>query len=97
MAKSVTKLHISRMLHNKIGLSNADSLSLLNEMLEDMCEILEKEGILKISSFGTFRVCKKKERIGRNPKTLEEFVITERNVISFRPSMIFKKAINSHG
>jgi len=55
---------------------------------------LKKEKKIKISNFGTFTIRKKKTRIGRNPKTKEEKMISARNVILFKPSKNFKDFIN---
>ena len=54
----------------------------------------EKEKILKLSKFGTFSIRQKKSRIGRNPKTKEEKIISERNVVLFKPSNDFKNFVN---
>jgi len=56
---------------------------------------LQEEKELKISKFGTFSIRSKKQRIGRNPKTKEETIISERNVVLFKPSKEFKNLINS--
>ncbi len=75
------------------------SKKLIENILEDMFEILLKslkeKGKVKISNFGTFILRYKKSRIGRNPKTKKEAVISERNVILFKPSKFLKKKINN--
>tara|TARA_B100000242_G_C42850408_1_gene394872 strand:- start:412 stop:660 length:249 start_codon:yes stop_codon:yes gene_type:complete len=67
-------------------------------LIEDFLSIILEEIItkkkVKISKFGTFTLRHKKSRIGRNPKTLEKKVITDRNVILFKPSKEFKNYIN---
>ena len=67
-------------------------------LLEDFLSIILEEIItkkkVKISKFGTFTLRHKKSRIGRNPKTLEKKVITDRNVILFKPSKEFINYIN---
>ena len=67
-------------------------------LLEDLFQIILKNIIInkkvKIAKFGTFILRKKKQRLGRNPKTKEERIISERNVILFKPSKEFKKYIN---
>ena len=57
---------------------------------------LKKHKIVKISKFGTFSIRSKKSRIGRNPKTKEEKIIKERNVVLFKPSKEFKEYINKN-
>ena len=73
----------------------------INEvLLEDIFEIILKNIInnkkVKIAKFGTFSLRKKKQRIGRNPKTKEIKVISERNVILFKASKEFKEYINNN-
>ena len=69
-----------------------------SEIVEDILEDIESALVagenVKIAGFGTFTVRQKKERMGRNPKTLEEAVITSRKSLSFRASPILKKAVN---
>ena len=60
-----------------------------------LLESLKNEGKVKISNFGTFILRHKKSRIGRNPKTKKEAIISERNVILFKPSKYFKNKINN--
>lgn len=78
-----------------MGLSREDASSVVGEILDEMLNALVKDRILKISSFGTFKSYKKKARMGRNPKTSEEFVIKERYTVSFYPSILIKHSINS--
>ena len=61
-----------------------------------MSESLERGETLKLSSFGSFSVRKKNKRIGRNPKTGEEVLISPRKVIVFRPSQVLKSRINKN-
>tara|TARA_Y100000768_G_scaffold5301_1_gene3771 strand:+ start:319 stop:567 length:249 start_codon:yes stop_codon:yes gene_type:complete len=76
------------------------SKKISENLLEDIFQILLKNIIIKkkvkIAKFGTFILRKKKERIGRNPKTKEEKIISERNVILFRPSKELKEYINNN-
>ena len=69
-----------------------------SEIVEDILEEIESALVagenVKIAGFGTFTIRQKKERMGRNPKTLEEAVITSRKALSFRASPILKKAVN---
>jgi len=85
----------------KIKKKNGFPISLLDEIFENIFEIikrgLHKNGIFKISGFGTFRVLFKKERIGMNPKTKIKYPIIERKVVTFSPSKIVKKELNRNG
>ena len=75
------------------------SKNLIETILEDIFDILivslKEKGQVKISNFGTFILRHKKSRIGRNPKTKKKAIISERNVILFRPSKFFKNKINN--
>ncbi len=90
----MTKAELIKSISLYTGFSQVDSGLLLDQFLEATMEILEKNKIVKFRGFGTFKVVKKSSRIGRNPKTMKEFVISERNVISFKPSRQLKKLIN---
>ena len=80
----------------QIGFSKKISETLLEDILQlILINIVEKNKV-KIAKFGTFTLRQKKERIGRNPKTRESKVISERNVILFKPSKDFKKYINNN-
>ena len=69
--------------------------SILEDILSDIIKNLKKYKVVKISNFGTFHVRFKKKRIGRNPRTKEEKIIKERNVVLFKPSKDFKEFINN--
>ena len=87
-------------LSNKIFKNLGFSKNLSSKIVDDFFEILILEIIksnkIKISSFGTFSVLDKKERIGRNPKTKIEARIYSRKVVKFKPSILIKKKINSN-
>ena len=78
----------------QIGYSKKISENLLEDFLSIILEKLIKNKKVKIPNFGTFSIRHKKSRIGRNPKTLEKKIITERNVILFKPSKDLKNFIN---
>ncbi|MEH0831009.1 HU family DNA-binding protein [Anaplasma bovis] len=94
MVKTLTKAGLACKINREIGLSREDALVIVGEILDEMESALVKSGILKISSFGIFKVLRKKERIGRNPKTLEKFVVAEHSTVTFCPSVTVKKMIN---
>jgi Bacterial nucleoid DNA-binding protein len=93
---NLTKKDIINSIYMQIGFSKR----ITETLLEDIFEIILKNIILnkkvKIAKFGTFSLRKKNERIGRNPKTKEKKIISERNVILFKPSKEFKKFINNN-
>ena len=79
----------------QIGFSKKISEDLLEDILDIIVKNLKKYKKLKISNFGTFSVKSKKSRMGRNPKTKEKKIISERNIVSFKPSKDFKDYIHS--
>ena len=79
----------------QIGFSKNISKSLLEDILNTIVENLKINKKLKISKFGTFSIRNKKKRIGRNPLTKEKNVISDRNVVLFKPSKEFKDLVNS--
>ena len=79
----------------QIGFSKNISENLIDDFFAMITESLKEDKTLKISKFGTFSVRRKKSRIGRNPKTKEEKIISERNVVLFKASKEFKELINS--
>ena len=80
----------------QIGFSKKISEQLLEDILEIILGNLKKHKKIKISNFGTFSLRLKKSRIGRNPKTKEKKIISERNVVLFKPSKDFKNYINNY-
>ena len=79
----------------QIGFSKNISESLLEDILNTIADNLKINKKLKISKFGTFSIRNKKKRIGRNPLTKEMTVISDRNVVLFKPSKKFKDLVNS--
>ena len=80
----------------QIGFSKNISETLLEDIFQLILNNLIEHKKLKIAKFGTFELRKKKQRIGRNPKTKESKIISARNVILFKPSKEFKKYINQY-
>ena len=68
---------------------------MIDNFFESLISGLIKSNKIKITSFGTFKVSNKKERIGRNPKTGEEVPITARSVVTFRASNVLKSKVNT--
>ena len=94
MGKSVIRADLAEAIYRKIGLSQSESGVIVAAILEEISLSLEKGETVKISSFGSFTVRSKSERIGRNPKTGQEVPITPRRVLSFRPSHILRDRLN---
>ena len=96
MRINLTKEEIVNSIYMQIGYSKKISENLLEDFFEIIFNSLKKNNKVKIAKFGTFHVRFKKSRIGRNPRTNEKKIITERKVILFKPSKEFKKAINKN-
>ena len=90
---TLTRAEIADALNRKLGLSRAESLGLVEAILDKMSDALERGENVKISGFGTFLLRDKTERIGRNPKTGVEVPITPRRVLTFRASQLLKERI----
>ena len=93
--KNFTRKDLSNSIYKGLGFSKNFSSSIVDDFFEILIQQLVKFRKIKISSFGTFEVINKNERIGRNPKTKETKIITSRNVITFKPSKSFINKINS--
>ena len=91
MSKTLTRADLYEAVYRRVGLSRTESASLVEEVIEECCAAAVRGESIKLSSFGTFLVRSKNERIGRNPKTGEEVPITPRRVMVFKPSNIMKK------
>tara|TARA_B100001250_G_scaffold343770_1_gene312537 strand:- start:521 stop:817 length:297 start_codon:yes stop_codon:yes gene_type:complete len=96
MRINLTKKEIINFLYMQIGYSKKISETLLEDLFQIILKNIISEKKVKISNFGTFILRKKSQRIGRNPKTKETKIISERNVILFKPSKDFKKFINNN-
>ena len=96
MRINLTKKEIINSVFMQIGFSKKMSESILDDILSCIIKNLKKYKIVKISNFGTFHIRFKKKRVGRNPRTKEEKIIKERNVVLFKPSKDFKKFINEN-
>ena len=94
MSRSIIRTDIAEAIYRNIGLSRNESAEIVATILEEMSLALERGDTVKISSFGSFSVNSKNERIGRNPKTGEEVPITPRRVLTFRPSHILRDSVD---
>jgi integration host factor subunit alpha len=92
--RTVTRADLAEAVYQRVGLSRTESAELVEMVLSEMAEALGKGDVVKLSSFGSFVVRSKGERIGRNPKTGIEVPITPRRVMVFKPSNILKSRVN---
>jgi integration host factor subunit alpha len=93
--KTVTRADLCEAVYQKVGLSRTESSSLVELVLKEITDCLERGETVKLSSFGSFVVRKKGQRVGRNPKTGTEVPISPRRVMVFKPSAILKQRINN--
>ena len=96
MRINLTKKEIINSIYMQLGFSKKISENLLEDLLSLILEEFINKKKVKIAKFGTFILRHKKSRIGRNPKTMEKKIISERNVILFKPSKVLKNQINSN-
>jgi integration host factor subunit alpha len=96
MTKTITRADIADSVYEQLGISHAESSDLVDAVIEEVVSTLEKGEEVKLSSFGTFEIRQKKERMGRNPKTKEEIPISARSVVTFHASNILTKRINEN-
>ena len=95
MEKTTTRSTLSEAVFKNVGLSRNESATLVDSVFGEILKSLINGNDVKISSFGTFVVRQKRERIGRNPKTGQEVPITARSVVTFRASNVLKTKVNS--
>ena len=91
---TITRAQLGEAVYQEVGLSRNESAELLEAVLSQVSDALVRGETVKISSFGTFSVRQKGQRIGRNPKTGEEVPILPRKVLVFRPSQVLKSRVN---
>ena len=96
MRINLTKKEIINSIYMQIGFPKRIAENLLDDFLNILLDELIKKKKVKIAKFGTFVLRHKKSRVGRNPKTLEKKLISERNVVLFKPSKDLKKFINNY-
>lgn len=91
---TITRAHLAEAVYQEVGLSRNESAELVDTVLDEVSHALVRGESVKISSFGSFLVRMKGERIGRNPKTGEEVPIKPRRVLVFRASHVLKDRVN---
>jgi integration host factor subunit alpha len=93
--KTLTRADLAEAVFQKVGLPRNESAELVESVIREVISCLERGDNVKLSSFGSFSVRDKRERVGRNPKTGEVVPITPRRVLVFRASNIMKQQINA--
>ncbi len=93
-ARTVTRANLSEAVYQEVGLSRNESAELVESVLNEISDALVRGEMVKLSSFGSFSVRQKGERIGRNPMTGEKVPILPRRVLVFRASHALKSRIN---
>ena len=96
MRINLTKKDLVNIVYMQIGFSKQISENLIDEFFSLIILNLLKKKVVKIAKFGTFSIKSKKSRIGRNPRTKEEKIISERDVVLFKPSKELKKLLNNN-
>lgn len=90
---TLTRADLAETINRKMGLSRAESLEMVEDILDQMSDAMAKGENVKISGFGSFILRDKRQRIGRNPKTGVEVPITPRRVMTFRASQLLKEHV----
>jgi integration host factor subunit alpha len=93
--KTLTRADLAESVVQKVGLPRNESQELVELVIKTLSESLANGEAVKLSSFGSFNIRQKGQRVGRNPKTGQEVPITPRRVLVFRPSNIMKDRINA--
>jgi len=91
--KTLTRADLAESVYRKVGLSRTESAQLVEMVLDEICDAIVRGESVKLSSFATFQVRSKNERVGRNPKTGEEVPISPRRVMTFKASNVLKQRI----
>src|ERR1700676_826181 len=91
---TITRAQLTEAVYQVVGLSRNESAELVESVIAEISDALERGEVVKISSFGNFAVRRKGQRIGRNPKTGQEVRISPRRILVFRASHALKDQIN---
>ncbi len=93
-SRTITRADLAEAVYEEVGLSRNESSDLVESVLDEVSKALVDGDNVKISSFGSFTIRKKGERIGRNPKTGVEVPISPRKVLVFKASQALKDRVN---
>jgi len=91
---ATTRQSLADLVYRELGIAKTDASNFIDDIFDLISVELEKKNKVKIANFGSFNIREKKQRIGRNPKTKEDKVISSRTVITFKASKILKNKIN---
>ncbi len=94
MSNTLTRAHLADLVQTDSSISLSDASLLVDAVFDEISKSLELDEVIKISSFGSFSIRKKGERVGRNPKTKVEVPIKPRKVVSFKASNLLKEGVN---
>lgn len=92
-SRTLTRADLAEAVYRKVGLSRTESAQLVEMVLDEICDAIVRGEAVKLSSFATFQIRSKNQRIGRNPKTGEEVPILPRRVLTFKASNVLKSRI----
>ena len=92
--KTITRQELAAAVYDAVSLPRKDAAAFVDEVIDEICDAIIRDGEVKLSNFGTFKVLSKNERMGRNPKTHMEHVIAARKAVSFKPAAGLKRKIN---
>ena len=93
-SRTITRADLAEAVYEEVGLSRNESADLVESVLDEVSNALIEGDNVKISSFGSFTIREKGERVGRNPKTGVEVPISPRKVLVFRASHVLKSSVN---
>ena len=96
MSETITRAQLTEAVYQEVGLSRNESADLVESVLAEMSDALVRGEMVKLSSFGSFQVRQKGQRMGRNPKTGEEIPIQARRVVTFRPGQKLKSRVEEY-
>jgi integration host factor subunit alpha len=94
--KTVTRAELTNAVYQEMGVSLNEAGDMVDAFFEEITETLGEHEPVKLSCFGSFKLRHKKARVGRNPKTGVEVIITPRTVLSFNPSNLLKQQVNDN-
>ena len=95
MSETLTRAELAELIYSEVGISKTEASDIVDQFFEEIILDLIDGNSVKLTSFGTFSVKHKKERMGRNPKTKEEAIIDARRVISFKASKELKRRVDN--
>ena len=92
--QNISRDEIAEAMKNEFGFNRKQSLDIVNDIIDIIIDGLQSDKKVKIHNFGTFKMNNKRSRLGRNPKTKEEYNISSRNVITFKAIKMLLRFIN---